>query len=294
MEIRHIRYFLAVSEELNFTRAAEKLCMAQPPLSRQIQDLENELGAKLFIRKPHALQLTEEGILFKQYASQILDLVNKSTEDIREIKSGLQGTLYLASVEGHAPRLLSEWIAAFHRKYPLVQYNLWNGNSDDVVNRVTKGLCELAIIMEPHIAEGMESIPVYQEPWIAMIPKDHPLAHNKSSTLEAADLLPYDLIIPSRASRLDEINNWFQYTGQTPTIRCRMAHMLNAYELVRQGVGIAIYPASAADIANSDISIKEIRKPCVKASYILIWNKSHHLSHIAQEFITYIQSTLIN
>ena len=77
MEIRHIRYFLAVSEELNFTRAAEKLCMAQPPLSRQIQDLENELGAKLFIRKPHALQLTEEGILFKQYASQILDLVNK-------------------------------------------------------------------------------------------------------------------------------------------------------------------------------------------------------------------------
>lgn len=294
MEIRHIRYFLAVSEELNFTRAAEKLCMAQPPLSRQIQDLENELGAKLFIRKPHALQLTEEGILFKQYASQILDLVNKSTEDIREIKSGLQGTLYLASVEGHAPRLLSEWIAAFHRKYPHVQYNLWNGNSDDVVNRVTKGLCELAIIMEPHNAEGLESIPVYQEPWIAMIPEAHPLAHNKSATLEAADLLPYDLIIPSRASRLDEIYSWFQYTGQTPTIRCRMAHMLNAYELVRQGVGIAIYPSSAADIANSDICIKEIKKPSVKASYILIWNKSYHLSHIAQEFITYIQSTLIN
>ena len=292
MELRHIKYFLAVAEELNITRAAEKLCIAQPPLSRQIQDLENELGAKLFIRKPHSLQLTEEGTLFRQYALQILDLVNKSTEDIRETKSGLQGTLYLASVEGHAPRLFSEWIAGFQQLYPHVQYNLWNGNSDDVVNRVMKGLCELAIIMEPHNAEGVESFPVYREPWIAMIPKNHPLAQKDGDTIEAADLLPYDLIIPSRASRLDEINGWFAYTKKTPTIRCRMSHMLNAFELARQGVGVAIYPASAADIANSEICIKKIVKPSVTASYVLIWNKTHQLSHVAQEFVNYVQSLL--
>lgn len=175
MELRHIRYFLTVAEELNFTRAAEKLCIAQPPLSRQIQDLENELGAKLFLRKPHALQLTEEGILFKQYAVQVLNLVQKSTEDIREMKKGLQGTLYLATVEGHAPRLFSQWISGFHKEHPHVQYNLWNGNSDDVINRVMKGLCDLAVIMEPHNAEGVYSLPVYQEPWIAMIPASHPL-----------------------------------------------------------------------------------------------------------------------
>ena len=290
MELRHIRYFLAVSEELNFTRAAEKLCIAQPPLSRQIQDLENELGTKLFIRKPHSLQLTEEGTLVRNYALQILDLVNKSTEDVREMKSGLQGTLYLASVEGHAPRLFSEWIAGFHQLYPHVQYNLWNGNSDDVANRVMKGLCELAIIMEPHNAEGVESISVYQEPWIAMIPQNHPLAEKEGTTLEAADLLPYDLIIPSRASRLDEINSWFAYTKKTPTIRCRMAHMLNAFELARQGVGIAIYPASAADIANSEICIKKIVNPPVTASYVLIWNKTQNLTHVAKEFIKYVRS----
>ena len=132
---------------MNFTRAAEKLCIAQPPLSRQIQELEAELGTKLFVRKPHALQLTEEGILFRQYAQQIVDLVKRSAEDVSEMEKGLQGMIYLASVEGQAPALLSEWIAGFHEKYPHVTYSMWNGNSDDVVNRVMKGLCDLAVIL---------------------------------------------------------------------------------------------------------------------------------------------------
>ena len=290
MELRHIRYFLAVAEEMNFTRAADKLCIAQPPLSRQIQDLENELGVKLFIRNPHALQLTEEGQLFRQYAIQVIDMVNKSTEEIREMKQGLQGTLFLASVEGHAPRLFSEWIAGFHQLHPHVQYNLWNGNSDDVVNRVMKGLCDLAIIMKPHNAEGVEALSVYKEPWIAMIPSSHPLARHEGSTIELAELAPYDLIIPSRASRLQEISGWFQMTGQKPKICCRIAHMLNAFELTRQGVGIAIYPASAAEVGiSSDICIKELVNPSVTASYVLIWNKDHQLSHVATEFIHYIK-----
>ena len=291
MELRHIRYFLAVAAELNFTRAAQKLCIAQPPLSRQIQDLEEELGVKLFERKPHALQLTEEGALFKQYATQVLDLINKSTEDIRERKRGLQGTLYLASVEGHAPRLYAEWIAAFHSLHPHVQYNLWNGNSDDVVNRVMNGLCDLAIIMEPHNAEGVESIPVYQEPWVAIIPADNPLAKQKEATVNLADLTPYELIIPSRSSRLEEINDWFRSTGK-PMLRCRIAHLLSAYELTRLGVGITIYPASASDIANmSDVVIKQIVNPAKTASYLLIWNKYRQLPHVATEFLDFIRNS---
>ena len=94
MELRHIRYFKAVAEEKSFTKAAEQLAIAQPPLSRQIQDLEAELGTTLFLRTPHKVSLTEEGELFLQYANQILDLVNRSEEDVRERKEGLQGTLY--------------------------------------------------------------------------------------------------------------------------------------------------------------------------------------------------------
>jgi DNA-binding transcriptional LysR family regulator len=290
MELRHIRYFLAVCEEMSFTRAAARLCIAQPPLSRQIQELEQELGVQLFIRSPRVLQLTEEGARFQQASYQILELLDKSVEEVRSMKQGLSGTLYLTSVEGHAPHLFSQWITGFHKLYPQVQYNLWNGNSDDVIYRLTKGLCDLAIIMEPCNKEGLGFLPVYQEPWVAVIPADHPLAALPGDTVELAQLASCDLIIPSRQSRLSEINGWFQAVGVKPHIIGRIAHILNAYELTEQGLGITIYPASAADLSPEHrVCIKRIIHPSVTASYVLVWNKNHSLSRVAEEFLEYVR-----
>ena len=289
MELRHIRYFLAVAEEMNFSRAAEKLCMAQPPLSRQIMDLEDELGVQLFIRKKHALTLTDEGVLFKQYAVQVLDLVEHSTSEVRELKHGLQGMLNLGTVEGNAPRLLAGWISEFNKENPHVQYTLWNGNSDDVVQRVMNGLCEIAVIMEPHNGVGLNSIPIYSEKWVAIIPKGHPILKNKSKKITMEQLADYELIIPSRESRLSEIGEWFKDTDKLPKVRCRVAHVLSAYELTRQGLGIAIFPASTSNIINSDeVTIKEFEDPAPTVSYILVWNKYKTLSHAANEFINFI------
>ncbi len=290
MELRHIRYFMAVAEELNFTKAAEKLHMAQPPLSRQIQDLEKELGARLFHRTPHMLKLTEEGVLFSQYAVQILELARRSAEGIRELHTGLTGTLYLASVEGHAPRLISEWIAGFHKLHPHVQYDLWNGSSDEVTDRVTKGLCDLGIITSPYSTEGLSVLPVYDEPWVAILPKDHLLALEDGDTIRLEKLSPFELIIPSRRSRLQEITGWFELSGNRPHILCRISNTLNAYMLVEQGVGIAIYPASANDIRTPDsICIRRITDPAVTVSYALIWKKNQNLSHAAEALIRYVR-----
>lgn len=290
MELRHIRYFKAVAEEKNFTRAAEKLAIAQPPLSRQIQDLEEELGTELFVRSPHKVALTEEGELFLQYATQILDLVNKSEEEVKEMKEGLQGTLYIASVEGCAPRLFAEWICAFRKKHPNVQYNLWNGNTDDVNNRVTKGLCEVAMITAPYNTEEFHVLPVYDEPWVAVIPKGHPLYSEKNLPVLPDELLPYDLLIPSRESRKSEIDKWFSSHEHTAKICGRIAHMMNAYELSRHGVGISIYPQSICSLVHdNDVCVRQIDHPAAHASYALIWNKKHTLSHVAKEFIGFVE-----
>lgn len=285
MELRHIRYFTAVAEGHSFTKAAERLMIAQPPLSRQIKDLENELGTLLFSRNNRGLQLTDAGRRFYQYAVKILELVDQACEDIHEIETGLSGTVSFSSVEGHGPQLIAEWIAAFHKNYPHVEYSMWNGSSDDVIDRVQKGLCEIGVITEPYNHEGFDGIPVYQEPWIAMIPKDNPLAEKEGDTITFEEISPYELIIPSRHSRKSEIEGWFSQCGKEPKIIGRMAHMLSAYELTRQNVGIAIYPASAvSDAAENSVCIKLLTEPEVFVHYVLIRSNQRPLSHAAAAF----------
>ena len=294
MDIRTIRYFLEVAKELNFTRAAENLHMAQPPLSRQIQLLEEELGVMLFDRKKRRMELTEEGELLQRRGEQILELVEKTEEEIREYGNTVRGTLYIGSVEGQAPYLLSRWIAQFRSQYPQVQYNLWNGSSDDAISRLKKGLCDLALIVEPFDNEMLESIHVSAEPWVAMIPAAHPLAALKGDTIELRQLKDCPLIIPSRKSRTQEIKGWFGKIGLEPRILCEISHYLNAYELVRQGVGIAICPASTgAALDNQSVVSKSIVNPQYIANYALVWDKSRKPSPLTEKFISFVREVWI-
>ena len=289
MELRHIRYFLAVADEMNFTRAAEKLCIAQPPLSRQIKDLEEELGAKLFERGPHTLRLTEEGLLFKQYATQIMELEIKSKDDISEMSSGLHGRIYIATVEGYGPHLLAGWISGFHEVNPYVQYDLWTGTTDEIVNRIHKGLCDLAIVMEPFSDPDINSVRVHSEPWAAIIPRDDPLASKKGKSIKPADLENKNLIIPSRASRNAEFRKWMPDPEKPLKVVCRIAHLINVRELARAGVGIAIFPIAKGVMEEDDkVVIKKIAHPLAVASYLLVWSKDRPLSRAADEMLKHI------
>ena len=176
-----------------------------------------------------------------------------------------------------------------------MQYNLWNDNTDDIHARVSKGLCEVAMITAPYNKEGYEVLPVFQEPWVAVFPEDHPLALHKDEPLAPEELIPYELLIPSRESRKSEIDKWFIETGKTPVIRGRIAHMMNACELSRCGVGVAIYPASITNMAhNAGSCIRRIDHPDAMASYALIWNKNHQLSRTAESFIEHVKSLVNN
>jgi DNA-binding transcriptional LysR family regulator len=289
MELRHIRYFMAVAEEMNFTRAAEKLSIAQPPLSRQIKDLEEELGALLFERSPHSLRLTEEGLLFKQYAAQILELESKSKDDISEMSSGLHGRVYFATVEGYGPHLLASWISGFHNINPHVQYDLWTGTTDEIVNRIHKGLCDMAIVMEPFSDPEISSVTVHREPWAAIIPRTDPLSKKKGKSITPADLVDRKLIIPSRASRSTEFRQWMPDPGKPLNVICRVAHLINVRELARAGVGIAIFPLAEGIMTEDDkVVVKKISHPAAVASYLLVWSKDRPMSRAAKEFLTFI------
>ena len=293
MELRHIRYFMAVAEEMSFTKAAEKLSIAQPPLSRQIKDLEEELGAKLFDRGPHSMSLTDEGMVFKQYAARILELEGRSKDDISGMSQELHGRIYIATVEGYGPHLLAQWIAGFHREHPQVQFDLWTGTTDEISNRLRKGLCDLAIVMEPFSDPTVIAEKVHTEPWAAIIPKDDPLAKKKGNRIKPEELSDRELIIPSRASRSDEFRKWMPDPEKPLRVVCRVAHLINVRELARAGVGIVIFPLAKGVINEDDgIIVKEIDHPDARASYLLIRSGERPLSLAAGEFLDHIENTV--
>lgn len=293
MDIRAIRYFMEVARELNITRAAENLHIAQPPLSRQIHQLEEELGVELFYRKKKKLQLTEAGQLLFHRGDQIVTLVEKTEDEMHAFGKGVTGTLYLGTVEGSAPRLISQWVAEFSCRYPEVQYNLWNGSSDDVISRLSKGLCDLAVIAAPYDSERWAGIPVGSEPWAALIPHDHPLAKQPGDFVSLEDLAGEPLIIPSRKSRAKEIIGWFTKICKEPKVLCRISNYMNAFALVKAKVGIAIFPATMDfGMTHTQVVTKNIINPGHQADYVLVWDKNRMLGGLAQHFVECVQETL--
>ena len=293
MELRTLHYFTVVAQELNITRAAEKLNMSQPPLSNQIKALEEELGVQLFIRGKRHLELTEEGGLLLRRAVQIQELAVKTRQEIASLREGMTGVIYLSMVEGRAPFLAARWIAGFREEFPLVRYNLWNGSSDDVLDRLHKGLADLAVIAAPYDTEHLEGFPVGREPWIAMLHPDHPLAQPIGDTIPLSSLAGEPLIVPSRKSRVDAIRRWFGEVGAEPHILCEMSNYMDAAALTSQGVGISIFPQTV-DVSNGLVVSKVVIQPSRQVEYILVWNRGQPPSGLTREFIHFVQENLRN
>ena len=293
MELRTLHYFTVVAQELNITRAAEKLNMSQPPLSNQIKALEEELGVQLFIRGKRRLELTEEGGLLLRRAVQIQELADKTRQELASLREGMTGVIYLSMVEGRAPFLAARWIAGFREEFPLVRYNLWNGSSDDVLDRLHKGLADLAVIAAPYDTEHLEGFPVGREPWIAMLHPDHPLAQTVGDTIPLSSLAGEPLIVPSRKSRVDAIRRWFGEVGAEPHILCEMSNYMDAAALTSQGVGISIFPQTV-DVSNGLVVSKVVIQPSRQVEYILVWNRGQPPSGLTREFIHFVQENLRN
>ena len=280
MDLRSLYYFVTVAEERNITRAAERLNMSQPPLSAQIKGLEEELGIQLFIRGKRQLTITDAGVLLLRRAKQILELAAQTQHELKSME-GLSGNLNISLVEGRAPYLLARWIAGFRAEFPKVTVHLWNGSGDDVLERLNRGLADLALVAAPYNAELMEGITVGREPWVAILSRQHPLAQEEGDFLPLRKLVGQPLFIPSRQSRAEAVRTWFEELGEEPLIAGDLSNYIDAEALAEQNAGICIYPMTTYT-ENELLTKKIITESARQIEYALVWNKNAHLSDLEQ------------
>ena len=292
MDFRTLTYFVTVARELNITRAAAMLNMSQPPLSKQISLLEQDYGTQLFIRSKQGLTLTDTGKLLYKRAQQMLELAERTREEVTNFENELSGNLVLGCVEGRAPFLLAGWISGFRDEFPLVTYTLRNAGTDEIMDQLIHHLIDLAIVATPYNQELLEGFPVSTQPWIAMIPADHPLAQEEGTQIPLAWLAGEPLIIPERRSRVQAIERWFESQIISPRILCRTSSYVNAVSLVEQSVGICIFPQETCT-PNPHVVTKLITDPPKKVEYVMVCAKDHPLSETASAFREYVTDFLL-
>lgn len=290
MDLRTLRYFTVVAEELNITHAAERLCMSQPPLSNQMKALEEELGVKLFIRGKRQLQLTDAGRLLLLRATQILDMTEKAQREVMSLEGGMSGTINLGIVEGRAPFLIARWIAGFKEEFPNVKYSMWNGSSDDVLDRLRQGLVDLAVIAAPYDTEHLEGITVGRGPWVAIMSRANELAQLPGDEISLQSLAGKPLIVPSRPSRIDAIRAWFAEAGAEPNIICTLSNYLDAIAMSELDIGITIFPRTTYT-PNDLLVTKIITEPARQIEYVLVRMKNREPTELMTEFINFVRDT---
>ncbi|MBR2706991.1 MAG: LysR family transcriptional regulator [Mogibacterium sp.] len=288
MDLRSLRYFVAVAEELNITRAAEKLHMSQPPLSAQIKGLEEDLETELFIRGGRRLKLTESGQLLYRRAKEILSLAEDTEADIRSMGKGMKGTIYIGLVEGRAPDIAAEWFAGFMAMYPDVRFRILDGSTDDLLEKMRSGHIDLAVITAPCDNSLLHSFHVGDEKVGALMNRSHPLALKAGDEIEIAELVAENLIVPSRKAYIETIYKWFGSAGAEPKIVCEMDSYLDAAALAGRMVGISIYPRTEY-IPNDSLIFKGIKGDDKKLEYLFVWQKGHQLPRVEEEFIDYVK-----
>lgn len=208
MEIRVLRYFLTVVREESITKASEVLHITQPTLSRQLSQMEEEIGVKLFHRGTRKISLTNEGILLRRRAEEILQLVDKTEKELAEQEEQVEGKISIGCGEIASVQLLSDLFRSFREKYPRVTFDLFTATADMVKEQMDKGLLDIGLLLEPVDIEKYDYIRLdIKENWVVLMRPDDPLAEKKSVT--ASDLASLPLILPRRISVKNELANWF-------------------------------------------------------------------------------------
>lgn len=238
MELRVLRYFLETAREGNMTRAAARLFVSQPTMSKQLKELERELGAKLFTRSNYSIRLTEAGVLLRERAEDIISLVDKTEAEFKSLEEVTGGDIYVGAPESEGMRAFAEAVRDLQSVYPKLRCNIYSGNRTDVCERLDKGLLDLAIVM------GYVDLSKYnylglpmKDTWGILMRKDDPLAAKESFT--AADMAGMPLIC-SRQWLEQEAAQWLPTSAGELNVTATYNLVFNGAVMVKAGIGYAV------------------------------------------------------
>ena len=286
MEIRVLKYFLMVAREENITKAAVLLHLTQPTLSRQLMQLEEELGVKLFHRSKHSIVLTEDGMLLKRRAQEIVSLSHKTVQELSHKEDMLSGEIAIGCGETKGMLFLSEQIRKFQQKYPLVQFSIHSAIADDTKERIEKGILDIGLLMEP-VDGKYEFIRMpKKEKWGILARKDSELAAKEFINPE--DLLGVPLIMVKRELVKNELASWFGDYYEGLQIAATYNLILNAAAMVERGVGIALcFDLGVAFY--EDLCFIPLT-PTLETGSVLVWKKNQTLGAATSQFMNFLKN----
>ncbi len=274
MELRHLRYFVAVAEQLNFTRAAQRLRTAQPSLSQQIRDLENEIGVELLARNRRNVALTDAGRIFLDEARLVLAQAERAVSSARSLSNGAERSVTIGFVPAAEVKIFPPVFASVHMQHPELQIVLRSLTTGEQKEALLDKRIDIGFMRLPIEDKSLDSAVVLREKLVALLPADHPLA--AASELHLADLaaVPFLKISPKHAGNLaDEIDHYMRRVGFEPKQAQTVENVLTLMTTIGLGLGFSLLPDYAEQLVFRNMATRRLLDPPVEVELAMVWRK---------------------
>lgn len=292
MELRHLRYFTTVAEEMNFTRAAKRLHIAQPPLSQQIRKLEEELQVKLFLRTHRRIELTHAGRVFLERAARILRSTDQAVHVARQASRGEIGRLVIGFMSSAPFTLLPPILRSFREHYPGVRLILRELPVGEQIDALRDDQIDVGILRPPVTDADVFSEMLLEEPFVAALPAKHPLARRSSISIRALASEPFIMFPPHLGPKFyGLIISFCQQGGFSPAVAQEATQMHTVVGLVSGGIGVALVPASVQRLHLADVVYRPFREWTPRAETIIAWHARNPLSSVLHSFLDVAKTT---
>ena len=285
MELRVLSYFLMVAREENITKAAELLHITQPTLSRQLMQLEEELGIELFHRGKHNVTLTEDGMLLRRRAQEIVTLSERTKMELNHKEAVIAGEIAIGCGETRNMSVLSESMAEFRKQYPMVHFSIYSASADDIKERIEKGLLDMGLLTQPVDLMKYEFTRMpYQERWGILTRKDSTLAQKEAVTSD--DLRSVPVITVRRELVKNELANWFGTGFDDMEVVANYNLIVNAANMVEKGLGVAL--CFDLGVFFENLCFVPLA-PKLETGAVLVWKRNQILSPAHTQFVAHVK-----